>query len=310
MSKNPIDAAADRSRRLFGAAGAAGAALAMASVCASAARPAVKGPPFKPTRARFALPANTAIPKSSNSVYVTPFGGAALFNDGDVTMNNDYTITVNTTGLYLVALAFEWQDAANGQAGLRINGISHSTPANPPGQFVPGKLTIVQGKNDRLGQFDTSSTNSAKTSRYQGLWKPGTIGKNAVASIDVTVATRGVVKLGDVAMASHSAITDALGDGAAALIVTAKVVAADTVRVSIYNSSHVKSITVPKGALQVVAMTAVSQTGDAPAGRSLLLSATETLNAGDILYGTFKSTVAGDTLLNTPNTFIQIERWG
>jgi len=265
--------------------------------------------PALPTRARWELPQTWAIPKSSNSVYVTPFVGAPVFNDGDCTMRPDYTISINTTGLYLLSIGFEWADNPNQQVGLRVNGIGHTTPDNPPGKFHAGQLTVVTAKNDRLGQYDVSSSNFARTCRFSGPWKIGTIGKNATASIDVTVDTPGVVGLGDVATASHSGITSSLQDGVAALVTTAKVIGPDTVRVTIWNSSQTHAVPVPDGLVNVVAMSAQARAGDAPLGRSVLMSATETLTAGDLVYGYFKSTQGGDQLLGTSNTYIQIERW-
>lgn len=270
---------------------------------------AVTGVPL-PTRARWVLSQTWAIPKSSNNVYVTPFGGAPVFNDGDVTMNRDYTITVNTAGLYIISLAFDWADNPNQQVGLRINGLERTVAASPPGQFKAGQLTIVTTKNDRIGQYDVSGSNFAWTSRYTGTWKVGIVGKNSIVSQDVTLATPGIITLGDVATASLTSIDAALGlDAVAALVVTAKVVGPDTVRVSIWNTSQTSSISVPSGTLNVLAMASQAMTGDAPLGRSLLMSASEQLSAGDLLYATFKSTQGGDQLLASPNTFIHIERW-
>ncbi len=300
MNTTSQDAATDRR---LNSSGAAGKPLAKAAGIAL------------PTRARWVLAQTWAIPKSSNSVYVTPFVGAPVFNDGDVTMNGDYTFTVNTTGMYIVSIGFDWADNPNQQVGLRINGIEHglvgpqNQPPPPPGTFKKGQLTVLAAKNDRIGQYDVSSTNFCWTSRFTGPWKTGTVGKNSVVSVDVTLATPGVVELGDVATASHTGITAALSDGVAALVVTAKVIAPDTVRVSIWNSSPTHSVTVPNGTLNVIAMSTQTMTGDAPRGRSLLMSAAEALTAGDSLYGTFKSTQGGDQLLASPNTFIHIERW-
>jgi hypothetical protein len=301
MSTPTPDATVDR-RRLLGVAGAA-AALAGASTGAQAAATTV------PTRARFGLQQNWSVPTSSNAVYVTPFAGAALFNDGDVTLNDNYTLTVNTPGLYLLTISFDWADNPNQQVGLRINGIVRANAGDKPGAYVPGQLTVVKNKGDRLGQYDVSSSNCGWTSRYSGAWKTGTIGKNAIVSQDVTLATPGVIGLGDVAMASHTGITTALADGVAALVVTAKVIGPDTVRVSIWNSSQTHSVTIPAGTLNVLAISSQTMTGDAPMGRSMMVSASESLVAGDLLYGTFKSTQGGDQLLATPNTFIQVERW-
>ena len=289
MSNTPPETAVDR-RRLFGAA-AAGSPVAL------------------PTRARFGVQQTWAVPVSSNAVYVTPFAGAAVFNDGDITMNRDYTMTVNTTGLYILSIAFDWADNPNQQVGLRINGIARADAGNAPGVFKTGELTVVKNKNDRLGQYDVSSSNCPVTSRYSGAWKIDTIGKNGIVSQDVTLATPGLINLGDVAMASHTGITSALSDAVAALVVTAKVIGPDTVRVTIWNSSQTHSIAVPNGMLNVLAMSSQTMAGDAPLGRSMMVSASEPLTRGDLIYGIFKSTQGGDQLLASPNTFIHIERW-
>jgi hypothetical protein len=296
MNKTPPGAAVERGR-LPG----------IARMNAGAAQGA--SPVALPTRARFGIQQTWPVPVSSNAVYVTPFAGAAAFNDGDITMNHDYTMTVNTTGLYILSISFDWADNPNQQVGLRINGIARADAGNKPGVFKAGELTVVKNKNDRLGQYDVSSTNCALTSRYAGTWKIDAIGKNGIVSQDVTVSPPGIVGLGDVATAAHTGITTALGDAVAALVVTAKVIGPDTVRVTIWNSSQTHAVAVPSGTLNVLAMSAQTMTGDAPLGRSMMASASESLTQGDLIYGIFKSTQGGDQLLASPNTFIHIERW-
>jgi hypothetical protein len=262
-----------------------------------------------PTRARFGLGTDAANPTGS-AVYVMPFA-TTLYNDGDVTLDADGILTVRTTGLYRVSIAGSWQDRADGQVDLRIVGLGHGDAAHRPGPYVPGKLTKVTGLRNQMGQYDVAATNVPRTSRYQGAWKPGTVGPGQIVSVDVRVARAGVVTVGDIAFASHTGITDAhmVRKASEALIVSAKVVRADVVRVAIWNPSPSTGIPIPPGRLQVVAMSAVATSGSSGAARMVMSSAIEKLVAGDCVYGYFRSKVVADLLRASDSTWLHVERW-
>ena len=261
-----------------------------------------------PTRARFGLAIDVQNP-SVGGVYVVPFLHAD-YNDGDVVMNQDNTLTVVTGGLYRASISSGWQDRADGQVDLRIVGVGHGKGGQKPGVWVPGQLTKVTVTFDRLCQQDVVATNTPKTARSQTAWTPGHVARGQTVSVDVRVAPAGVVNLGDVAFAAHTGIADAR-QGAkkvATLVVHAKVVGPDTVRVSVHNPS-IDDIAIPKGALQVVAMSATGVAGGSGEGQVLLSSALERLAVGDCVYGFFRSKALLDRLRGTPSTFLSIERW-
>jgi len=271
-----------------------------------AARSAAAG--SVPSRARFGLAIDVQNP-SVGGVYVVPFLHTD-YNDGDVVMNQDNTLTVITGGLYRASISSRWQDRADGQVDLRIVGVGHGKGGQKPGTWVPGQLTKITVTFDRLCQQDVVATNTPKTARAQAAWTPGRLARGQTASVDVRVAPAGVVTLGDVAFAAHTGIDDAR-QGAkkvATLIVHAKVVGPDTVRVSIHNPG-VADVAIPQGALRVLAMSATGVAGDSGEGQVLLSSALEHLAPGDCVYGFFRSKALMDRLRGAPSTFLSIERW-
>jgi hypothetical protein len=177
---------------------------------------------------------------------------------------------------------------------------------------VPGELTPIPDDDTKLATIDMPGSDPPQTVRWQGSWTPGLIAKGAVAWVDVTLPTPNIVALGDLAFAGLDSISDAvLGpEAVAALIVTAKPLAADKVRVSIYNPSVAGGVNVPAGQLKVVAMSAVNTRGESADAWTVLQSTTQSFAAGDVVYAMFKSRTQGDFLQTSLSSFLQVERWG
>jgi len=297
------DSGADvRRRRLLGT---GGAALALSTVAASAQAARGQAAAYSVTRARFTLAADAVLPKS-NVVYVLPLAVTALQDSADVTLQADNTLLINTTGLYRVCLSVDWPGQHGVDMDLRMYGIMRKKAPK-----VLGRLTKVTGKDDRLAEVDVPGSDPPQMGRYQGSWSPGVVPLGGFVTTLVTVAPGAIVNVGDVALASHTGISDAtLGvAGSTALIVQAKVVAADTVRVSLYNPSIAAGISIPPGTLQVMAMSAVNTRGESADAWTVLQTSTEELLVGETVYAYFKSKVTGDYVQATDQTFLQIERW-
>jgi hypothetical protein len=129
-------------------------------------------------------------------------------------------------------------------------------------------------------------------------------------TVDVTVSPAGVVRPGDAALASHSELRDGSmpPDALAALVVQARVVAPDTVRVALYNPMLAEGIHIPAGTLNVLAMSAVELAGGSGDGWHPLHSPSVVLEAGDKVYATVRHHVAGSLVQATRMSFLQIDR--
>jgi hypothetical protein len=130
---------------------------------------------------------------------------------------------------------------------------------------------------------------------------------------DVVVAPGSIVRIGDVAQASLSSVTDKnLGVARnTALQIQARVVATDTVRVVLYNPTVAAGIAIPAGTLNVLAQSATLHRGDSADAWNVLSTPLTQLNAGDKIYIVGKNQgVANDYVQASPySTFVQFERF-
>jgi hypothetical protein len=103
--------------------------------------------------------------------------------------------------------------------------------------------------HERLGFVNLPGSDPPAVARFQGSWAPPPLGPGQLAHIDVTVSPAGLVAPGDPVLASHTSISSArLADEAlTALIVQAKVIAPDKVRVTLLNPGLAAGIAVPGG---------------------------------------------------------------
>ena len=286
-----------------------GAALALAAASGPAAAAA---PQLLVRRARFGIPADTALPQA-DVAYVLPFSTVVFQEGKDCTLLPDNTVRIENAGLYRVCLGCDWP----GQYGVDVDLRTYGTRLVPAGRArrfaaVPGELTPIPDDDTKLATIDMPGSDPPQTVRWQGTWTPGPIAKGAVAWVDVTLPTTNIVTLGDLAFAGLDSISDAtLGaEAVAALIVSAKPLSADKVRVSIYNPSIAGGVNVPAGQLRVVAMSAVNTRGESADAWTVLQSTTQSFAAGDVVYAMFRSRTQGDFLQTSLSSFLQVERWG
>ncbi len=316
----------DRGRRLLlgtgGVALALGAAGSAQATAGGTPRPTT--PVYAISRTRYSTSASTFLPTTGDT-YVLPLSQVVL-TDGnlDSTLKADNTITINNAGNYRVMLAVDWNSGKGHDAALRSAGIRFRPAGAPPLVGAPGgALTPIADTDTHLASVDLPGSATPKTVRLPAPplgshstgtpfpWTPGTIAVGASASVDVTMPIANIVAPGDVALASLTSITDALigADAVAALMITARVIAQDTVRVTVLNPSISPSVTIPQGNLQVLGMSAQQITGGSGEARTVLSSTTQALNPGDTIYTVFSSSSPGDVLQSSAEMYVEIERF-
>jgi hypothetical protein len=322
---------ADRNRRLL--LGTGGAALALAAADAGAAT-AKNVPKFSTSRTRYGTTAQDATEMAPGTTYLLQLGATA-FTDGntDTTLNADHTITINNAGLYHVALSVDWPGQHGVDGALRSYGIRRRKAALPPlatttiTQVVHNPdgttdtfylVSIDAGDVDQqLASQDIVGSSAPTTVRFPAPgtpafnWTPGTIPLGGRASINVTLPVAGVVAPGDLVLASLTSINDpALGVAATtALIIDAKIVAPDVVRVTIFNPTVAAGVSIPQGQLNVVAMSQQNTVGESADAWTVLTSTTEQFYRGDTIYAVYSSGSAGDYMQTSDQVFVQLERW-
>jgi hypothetical protein len=280
-------------RRLL-LAGGGGALLALP---ASAARAGQRASASIFPRARFTISGDFVLPKSE-TVTPLPLSLTLMQESNDVTLQPDGRVLINNSGQYRVILGCDWVAQNDTDVDRRMIGIRR----------WPGALP---NQDDRLASVDIPGSNPPFMARYQGEWTPGLVPLGGVASTEITVAPAGTAKVGDMAIVGHTRIKDqALGSEAVnSLILQARVVAADKVRVTVYNPSVAGGINIPSGTLNVIAMSATETRGESNDAWQMLHTATEDLAAGQMVYAVVRTRMTGDYVQATKTTFLQIERF-
>jgi hypothetical protein len=282
-----------KNRRLL-LAGGGGALLALP---ASAARPTTPRVASPIPRARFTIATDFVLPKAE-TVTQLPLSVTSMHESNDFSLQAGGRVLINTSGQYRVILGVDWVAQNDTDIDRRMIGIRR----------WPGALP---NNDDRLASVDIPGSNPPFMARYQGEWTPGLVPLGGVVSTEVTVGPVGVAKVGDMAVVGHTRIRDdVLGSEAVnALILQARVVAADRVRVTLYNPTVAAGVHVPVGVLNVIAMNATETRGESNDGWQVLHTATETLEAGQLIYAVVRSRSTGDYVQATKTTFMQIERF-
>jgi hypothetical protein len=311
---------AARNRRLF--LGAGGALALGAATSAEAAKGATipKSQKFSITRVRYGCSAEAHPPASgAGQTFVLPFDTTQWTDsNSDTTLDatNNY-VTIQNSGLYRVSLCVDWPGQQGTDTALRTYGIRRRKAGSPPIQATPGQLTQLPDTDEHLATQDITGSSAPQTVRYPQPgsaavhWTPGTIPLGGRVHVDVTMPVAGVVGPGDVALASLTSINDAaLGVAATtALILDAKVVAADTVRVTLFNPTIAAGVNVPQGALTVLGMSAQNRVGESADGWTVLHTTMQQFYRGDMVYATFLSQCPNDYMQTSTQLFLQFDKW-
>ncbi|WP_374675250.1 hypothetical protein [Ideonella sp.] len=275
--------------------------LATAALLAAAAPAAVRaaGPL---SRARFRLARDFAVP--ADTFGLVPWTDT-VFQEGDgVVLQPDGKVLVQKSGVYELVFSCDWDAKSERDIDLRKIGIRCQAAGQPD--------TPIDA-HERLGFANLPGSDPPATARYQGTWAPPPLPPGAVVSTDVTVADLGgTVRPGDTATASHTGLSAAQmpDDALTRLIVQARVIADNRVRVSLFNPGGAGVIQVPTGTLRVVAMSSTRTRGSNGDAWMVLHTASTRLEAGDRVYGLVEHKVAGSLLQATKSSYLQIDRLG
>lgn len=280
-------------RRLLGV-GAAGAALGLATATTPAQAAEVR-----PTRARFKLSKDFALPKETFGV--VPFNSSVFQKGNDVTLQADGKILINTSGVYEFTFSADWDANSGNDIDMRKIGLRRQAPGQGDNQE----------DHERLGFLNTPGSNPPAMARFQGDWTPGSLPPKGMAHIDVKVAPTGWIVAGDSAVASLTSLSlDQMSDAAlTAVICHAKAIGQDLVRVTLLNPG-IPTFSVPAGNLKVVAMSGAKTHGSNGDCWMVMRTATWDLNAGDRVYGTIEHKVPGTLLQATKSTYLQVDKIG
>jgi hypothetical protein len=250
-------------------------------------------------RGRYQLSADWAAP--TNEVVQLPFDATAFHSGTDFALQADGKVLIQASGLYEITLSVDWDLKAGRDIALRQTGIRRQRQGQPD---------LPLDAHERVLSGDLPGSAAPVTARAQQPWGPIAVGPGAVVFVDAIVSPAGAVKPGDVAQASHSQIrTGVLPDDAlAALVVQAKVIGADTVRVSLYNPGMAGGILIPAGTLSVLASSTRKLAGGSGDGWHPLHSPSVVLDAGDKVYATVRHHVEGSLVQATKMSFLQVDR--
>ena len=251
------------------------------------------------SRARFALAADFATPP--NGFAVVPWTVTEFQTGTDYTLQPDGRILINRRGLYEVVFSCDWDATFGTDIDLRRIGMRRQRPSEPD---------FPTEAHERIGFVGTPGSDAPRAARYSGPWDPAHVPLGGIVTVDVKVSPAGIVGAGDIAQAAHTHIRDGtIGAAAvAALQVNAKVITADTVRVSLYNPLIAEGIDVPAGTLRVLAMNTVMTRGSSGDTWQVLHSPSVQLEAGDKVYGLIDHKVSGSLLQATKGSYMQIDR--
>ncbi len=310
----------DRKRRLLLGTGGAALALGAAGNARAGSRPST--PTYAISRTRYSTSASAYLPTAGDT-YVLPLSQVVSTDNTDSTLHANNTITINRAGNYRVMLAVDWNASKGHDSALRSSGIRLRPAGRPPIVAAPGgAVTLVADTDQHLATQDLPGSQTPQTVRLpepiigsQSVftpfpWSPGTIAAGGFKSIDVTMPIANIVTAGDMALASHMSITDAIlgASVVAALMITAKPIAQDTVRVTIFNPLTTP-VTIPTGDLQVLCMSATLLTGGSSEARTVMSSVTLALRPGDTIYTVFRSLMPGDVMQASPEMYVEVERF-
>lgn len=251
------------------------------------------------SRGRFGLDADYG--PALDEVVLLPWNRTQFQAGTDLSLQPDGKVLVNTSGLYEVSLSIDWDLKAGRDVALRQTGVRRQRKGQPDSPLEAHERVIFG---------DLPGSSAPETARFKGAWTPPDIPLGTIVTVDVTVSPAGVVRPGDTAQASHTQLRDGAmpPEALAALIIQAKVVADDTVRVTLYNPTVAEGIRIPAGNLNVVAMSAVKSAGGSGDGWHPLHSPSVVLEAGDKVYATVRHHVAGSLVQATKMSFLQIDR--
>jgi hypothetical protein len=253
------------------------------------------------SRARYSLAADFMPPPKTQSI--VPWSVTSFQFGHDFALQVDGRVLVNTHGLYEIVMSSDWEANAHPETDIDIRQIGLRRQR-------AGQPDFPTEEFERLAFVNTPGSDPPQMARYLGSFAPPVVGMGAVVSVDVTVSPPGIVGPGDLAFAGHTGAADGLlpASSLAALIIHAKVIAPDTVRVSLYNPTIAEGIAIGPGTLKVDAMSASTHRGRSADTWQVLHSPSVELKPGDKVCGMAQHHIAGSRLQATQSSYLQIDR--
>jgi hypothetical protein len=253
------------------------------------------------SRGRFGLSSDTPPIRGPNIENIVPWDTTYFNSSDDFSLLTDGTILINKAGLYHFVLSVDWPGQHGVDHDLRMTSIRRQRPA--------GEASTTKGR-DRIASADIPGSDAPAVLRYEERWKPGLVKAASTITHDIRISPAGFVKLGDIAMLSLSQIgDDTIGALAAkSLMVQARVVGPDMVRLFLTNTASGFNIQIPEGTLKLLVMSASQSRGESADAYHVLHSPSEDIAKGELIYAVVKSRAVGDYLQGTATTYLQIDR--
>lgn len=230
---------------------------------------------------------------------------------GRFQMQGDGMVTIMQTGFYNLTANLDWPGSHGQDVNLRELGIQRVKIGQPAPVYKPGKLTLLPyyGESyDFLAVNETTGGDTMPLARAAVTWDPGTIAAGGMAFVDVPLTAYFPLVPGDVVQVGHTSLTDALlGTKNAGLLISARVVNPNKIRVWIENRYNTSAVTIPSGTLNVAAQSATILGGSNSADAwTFLNSCTVYLYAGEKIFIAVKSNTPGDYIQISSLSFMQI----
>jgi hypothetical protein len=231
-------------------------------------------------------------------------------------LQGDGVLTVLRDDLYELTANMDWpaQPRSSGQDGFDIDmrklEILRAPVGVRPPAYTPGQVTGVGNSKgyDRLATHDMPGSSAPNAVRGTFAWQPGSIAPGSMAYFDVTLASGSFAPVvGDLARASLDTLSDALlGARNVGLLMSARIVAPNVVRVVIENRYGSDTVVVPSGHLNVMAESAVASAGNNGDSWCYLGSGPVYLLAGEKIFMAVRSSSLGDYLQIDNGSFLRV----
>jgi len=251
-------------------------------------------------RARYGLKSDFKVP--AETFGIVPWSETRFRSGYAFSLQAGGKVLIQEDGLYELVFSSDWDATYGRDIDLRKIGLRLQQKGQPDEPM---------DDHERLGFLNIPGSDPPVMARYEGHWAPPPVPQSGgIVSVDVPVSPAGGVRAGDSVIASHTGIAlGALPDWAlTALVVQAKVIGPDMVRVTLYNPSHSGAITVPSGSLRVVAMNAARTRGRNADAWMVLHTPSIELKNGDRVYALIEHKVTGTLLQASRSSYLQIDR--
>lgn len=232
-------------------------------------------------------------------------------------MQGDGVVTVLSDGLYEVTANVDWAAPSKlpATSGYDVSGrkllVKRVPVGVPPPRYIPGHVTQIPtnaAAYDGIAGRDLPGSSVPDTVRVSVPWSPGTIAARGMASLDVTLPAGSFTPTnGDIALASHTGLDDALlGAANKGLLISARIVGPGKARAVIENRYNAGPVTIPAGMLAILAESATSTAGGSANAWCWEHSGRVELLAGEKLMIAVRSESTGDFLQVDDASFLRI----